>query len=359
MFALQVFPNLHSIESILNTPNAALSSNDASSADPTSSPSSDAAISTEDSQAQASKEQQAEDNIIKNEETGEEYAADHVLVALDNANDGKTHAKSADTIKESLEQNNFNIVETVTKPTKTCGSVVSIEVPKDSSVKTLVQQLQNTEGVSFAEPDYVYRLDTTTETADATTAATSENETAAASSTATQTNEVTEDETTYKTCYTPNDPAAQTYQTTTSKNQYYLYGTESWTRWSSTRTIKGANVLAAWDVVKSNKSQTIAVLDTGVNLNHEDLKDNLLTEYAYDTYHNKELVATDSFNGDYDGHGTHCCGIAGATADNSIGIAGSSYNANILPIKVFNDVSGDPLVLNSDIGQAYEYIYMT
>ena len=44
--------------------------------------------------------------------------------------------------------------------------------------------------------------------------------------------------------------------------------------------------------------------------------------------------------GDANGHGTHVCGVVGAQANNNVGVAGSSYNASIIPMRVL-DASGN------------------
>ena len=77
--------------------------------------------------------------------------------------------------------------------------------------------------------------------------------------------------------------------------------------------------------IKTKKKTILAILDTGVDSKHEDLKDNFTsTEIRSDN--------------DPVGHGTHCAGIAGAVTNNNIGIA--SLNADkyfsITSIKVLN-----------------------
>ncbi|MBQ9069712.1 MAG: S8 family serine peptidase, partial [Eggerthellaceae bacterium] len=65
------------------------------------------------------------------------------------------------------------------------------------------------------------------------------------------------------------------------------------------------------------------------------------------------------------GHGTHVCGIVSAVADNELGIAGASFNANLLPIKVFNDEEKSTLLFGEEgsyaetewIIRAYNYLF--
>lgn len=104
-------------------------------------------------------------------------------------------------------------------------------------------------------------------------------------------------------------------------------------------------------MAKADADVTVAVLDSGVMLDHDDLKANILTSLAWDSYYNKALAG----DGDNVGHGTHVAGIIAATANNSIGIAGGSYNANILPVKVFSD-DASPRSNTTAIISAYQYI---
>lgn len=123
-----------------------------------------------------------------------------------------------------------------------------------------------------------------------------------------------------------------------SPNQYWLFN---------------ANVDRAWTQSRTEGAVTVAVLDSGCDLDHPDLVDNLLTDLAYDSFDDCDLDGADVE--DATGHGSLVSGIIGATANNGIGIAGVSYNANILPIKVYND-SGT--VANSaSVCAAYEKLF--
>lgn len=78
---------------------------------------------------------------------------------------------------------------------------------------------------------------------------------------------------------------------------------------------------------------TIAVVDTGVDLNHPDLSAKVVA--------GKDIVNNDNNAQDDHGHGTHVAGIAAASTNNSRGVAGVSWEAKIMPIKVLDsDGSG-------------------
>lgn len=87
----------------------------------------------------------------------------------------------------------------------------------------------------------------------------------------------------------------------------------------------------AWENETDCSATVIAVLDTGADMNHPDLKDNLLPDLARDF--------TGSPNGpsDRDGHGTHVAGTVGAVGNNSIGVTGVCWKAQIIPVKVLGD----------------------
>jgi SrtB family sortase len=92
----------------------------------------------------------------------------------------------------------------------------------------------------------------------------------------------------------------------------------------------------AWNVVVCNQTTTIAVLDSGVKPDHEDLVQNVDVSIYRDFTSSSEGIS--SAPKDPQGHGTVVCGIVGATAGNGTGIAGSSHNATIIPLRVLNDV---------------------
>ena len=110
-------------------------------------------------------------------------------------------------------------------------------------------------------------------------------------------------------------------------SQYYLQ------EWKADSTTSGANVLKAWKNTRSEGSVTVAVIDSGVLSTHEDIYANLDTRHMIDIYNETEPGIIN----DPVGHGTHVAGIISGVADNQTGIAGVSYNARIVPIRVFSD----------------------
>ncbi len=89
---------------------------------------------------------------------------------------------------------------------------------------------------------------------------------------------------------------------------------------------------AAWDVSTGGSDTIIAILDTGVDLNHPDLKDKIVPGWDFA---NDDPTPQDDHE-----HGTHVAGIAAAETNNGIGVAGISWQARIMPVKVL-DENGD------------------
>lgn len=106
--------------------------------------------------------------------------------------------------------------------------------------------------------------------------------------------------------------------------------------------MRSAKIDQAWTLVKSNPGILVAVIDSGVDPNHEDLVDHLEPlEDIYnelkgsDIYRNPFTSEVINFGGrDGNGHGTHIAGIIAASMDNNLGVAGvAGGGVRILPIK--------------------------
>ena len=111
---------------------------------------------------------------------------------------------------------------------------------------------------------------------------------------------------------------------------------------------------AAWELVQTQHSVTVAVIDTGVQTTHKDLAPNLDTAHMATVTSSQQLqVGTMS---DADGHGTHVAGIVAAAADNGLGIAGASANATVLPINLFYTQRGESVTETASVVRAYQYL---
>ncbi|MBI5079023.1 S8 family serine peptidase, partial [Candidatus Saganbacteria bacterium] len=92
-----------------------------------------------------------------------------------------------------------------------------------------------------------------------------------------------------------------------------------------------------WDRTTGSASNLVAVLDTGINYNHEEFTDRLDMSHAWNLVDNKSDPMDDN------GHGTAISGVIAATANNGKGIAGMDWQVKILPIKVLDSAGNGEL----------------
>ncbi len=86
--------------------------------------------------------------------------------------------------------------------------------------------------------------------------------------------------------------------------------------------------LAAWEISTGSPQVVVAVIDSGVKLDHPELAGQLVA--GYDFVHKHDHPEDDS------GHGTHVAGLIAAILGNNQGIAGVCPSCRIMPIKVLN-----------------------
>ncbi|MDQ3741495.1 MAG: S8 family serine peptidase, partial [Actinomycetota bacterium] len=107
----------------------------------------------------------------------------------------------------------------------------------------------------------------------------------------------------------------------------------------------------AWDTITGSPNVVVAIIDTGVEGSHSDLAPNMWTnadeiagngidddangfvddrlgwDFAYDNATPEDVY----------GHGTHVAGTVGARGNNGIGVAGVTWDVDLMPVKVLDD----------------------
>jgi subtilisin family serine protease len=225
---------------------------------------------------------------------GKNYVADQVIVRYNSK-----RFQNANMMSTSVALSNTKIGATVHKDFSDDGltGLQVVTLPSDLSVDEAIAEYKKNPDVLYAHPNYIYHL-----------------------------NALTPDDTYYA-------------------SQWGLHNT----------IVPGADIAApdAWGISTGSDSVVVAVIDTGVDYNHPDLAANIWANtdeipsndldddfngYADDVRGwNFWDNTTDPMDGNYINntyHGTHCAGTIGAVGNNSEGIAGVSWNAKIMPLRV-------------------------
>lgn len=207
-------------------------------------------------------------------------------------------------------------------PIRTNGRIYKVKIDENSDIISAAKELMKNPDIEYAEPNYVLR-----------------------------------------TFEIPNDPNF----------------TQQWS-------LNKTNASLGWDITTGNSSVIIAIIDTGVDWDHPDLAANIwnntgetpdnsvdddANNYTDDvrgwdfvddtsgtpyTCTDNDCDTADNNPMDFNGHGTHCAGIAGAVTNNSLGVAGVCRNCTIMPLRAGWDCdSGSGCILTSDAAEAVTY----
>jgi serine protease len=92
----------------------------------------------------------------------------------------------------------------------------------------------------------------------------------------------------------------------------------------------------AWPT-STGAGATIAIVDSGVDLDHPDLAGKIAGGITFSGCPDKPAGCGNGDWGNGEAHGTHVAGIAAASTNNGIGVAGTAPDARILAVKVLDD----------------------
>jgi PKD repeat protein len=129
----------------------------------------------------------------------------------------------------------------------------------------------------------------------------------------------------------PNDPLHPDHWGHNNTAQMVSYNWSTHTHTGPTVGTVGfdANAQGAWDVTYGASGVVIAIIDSGVDVGHPDLR-----QVAGYDYGDNDSNPDD--NSASPGHGTACAGVAAAMANNGLGTSGIAGGSSIMPLKVAN-----------------------
>ncbi len=216
----------------------------------------------------------------------------------------------ADTVASLNHENDAQVEETISH-----SRVRVVDLPTDLPVAEAVERYEDSPDIAYAEPDYVIY------------------------------------------------PAA----TPDDRNYPQMYGLDNTRQFNGTLD-SDIDAPQAWNVTTGNADTVVAVIDTGVDISHPDLRDNIWTNpdeiprnnkdddrngykddvHGWDFLHDDATV----YDSAEDSHGTHVAGTLAAEGNNGLGITGVAWQAEIMPLMIF---SSDSVTYLSDAVEATNY----
>jgi thermitase len=181
------------------------------------------------------------------------------------------------------------------------SSLVRVKLFSNQTVEAILFQLQNDPNVEYSQPNYIY----------------------------------------HATATTPNDPSFSQQWAMNNTGQTVIATTTGPDVADGTSNPGTAtddmSLESAWDHITDCSSVVVAILDTGVNYNHEDLAANMWNGRSYGLSL-PGINFQDNTNDPMDdnGHGTHVAGVIGAVGNNGLGVSGICWKASLMAVKVLD-----------------------
>jgi len=171
------------------------------------------------------------------------------------------------------------------------GETLLFKLKNEQNIDNAIAEFMDDPNVEYAQPNYIYRIMTTS----------------------------------------PNDPKYSKLWALKNYGQYIsdpVYNTNN-----PGTSGKDLDMELAWDAITDCSSIIVAVIDSGINYNHQDLSTNM---WNGSLYHGYDFVDDDSNPMDYNGHGTHCAGVIGSRGNNNIGTTGVCWKVQLMAVRVMD-----------------------
>jgi len=172
-------------------------------------------------------------------------------------------------------------------------NILALKYDADVDIQSIIQELENTGDIEYAEPNYIAQVHTVT-MGEAPTE------------------------------LVPNDYISRLYW---AKNDGTFTGFSN----SAPAPVIDADIDAtdAWEITTGSPNVTLAVLDSGIDPTNQEFAGRIVQGY--------DFVNEDNDPTDDHAHGTNVTGIATMTGNNNFGLAGVDWNCKIMPVKVLDE----------------------
>lgn len=170
-------------------------------------------------------------------------------------------------------QSTADMLHSEVQGTTLSDGLTVLEVPEGETIEDFIKTLEGQPNIEYAQPNYIYKLKKTV-----------------------------------------NDPGAQ------------LPNPEQWH-------LKTIDAYKAWDITMGSSDIRVAVLDTGIELDHP--------EFEGQIYCQTDVVDNDGNAHDDDGHGTHVAGLIAAKANDGLDAVGVAPKTKLIIVDVFTKYFND------------------
>ncbi len=100
------------------------------------------------------------------------------------------------------------------------------------------------------------------------------------------------------------------------------------TYWPTQWSLRRVQLPQAWELIQGLPATVVAVIDSGIDLGHPEFAGRIQAGFDY--------VEWDSVPQDQYGHGTHVSGVIAAAGNNGLGVAGSGWNVQLVPLRALD-----------------------
>ena len=209
---------------------------------------------------------------------------------------GEIIVKLKDDVSGFESQCILNSMDSTIEAELPADNLVVAQVPEGESTEGFIKAMEEQPDVEYAQPNYVYHLPDSAADYDANVTLGS----------------------------APNDP----------------YAYEQWN-------LRMIGAYDAWDITTGSADVRVAVIDTGVDLDHPDLAGKVVAQ--------ADVVSNDGSADDGDGHGTHVAGIIAANTNNYVGVAGVAPGIRLIAVDVFTGIGNNAYALTSDVIEGMQF----